>query len=206
MKKIFYVLLIIAVFAGMNCFAAVVTERKLQRPQPQQQTRTPSKPKPAAKTKPTLSSSIKTCKPYSETMKADYLGMNVNYQITIAGWVNNKCRLDFVAETSGISSSFEALYGIDPSEVSVNAFVPKIRCEFTKQQLEYVGDSILQENERNAGAKNNMLKDPNSIDLSGLSNLSAADAKLMSVVLGSNACSIVNAGNLNNMIQNLMGY
>ncbi len=201
MKRFLYVLILLVIFVGVQCFAEVVTERKINRT-PQEKNIIPVS-KPAEKT---FSSSLKTCKPYTETMKSDYLGMNVNYKISISGWINNKCRLDFVAETSGISSSFEGLYGVDPSEVSVSAFVPKIRCEFTKQQLEYVGDSILQEEERNAGATNNMLKDPNNINLPNITSLSGSDAKLMSVVLGSNACQIVNGGELNNMIQNLMGY
>ena len=205
MKKILSILILAFMFIGLKSFAAVVTERKLNRPQQQQ--KQPAQKPAVGKTKPDISSSLKTCKPYTETMRADYLGMNVNYKVTIAGWVNNKCRLDFIAETSGTSSSFGALYGVDPSEVSVSAFVPKIRCEFTKQQLEYVGDSILQEEERNAGAKNNMLKDPNGVDLAGLSNLNASDARLLSVVLGSNACTILNleGGDLNNLLQTIMG-
>jgi len=200
MKKICFILFLITLtFIGMKSFAAVITERKINKPAANSQSTVNTKTK-------TFSNNIKTCKPYTETMKSDYMGMNMNYKISIAGWVNNKCRLDFTAETNGVSSSFESLYGVNLSDVSVSAFAPKIRCEFTRQQLEYVGDSILQENERNAGATNNMLKDPNSVNLSGFTNLSGSDAKLLEVVLGSHACTITNGAELNNMLQNLMGY
>lgn len=205
MKKFLLILLLIGLFAGMS-FAAVVTERKINKtPTGQsnvQKNTGSSTKKPEQKT---LSTSIKTCKPYSETMKSDYLGMSVNYKIIIAGWINNKCRLDFTAQTDGVSSSFESMYGIDPSDASLYSFMPKIRCEFTKQQLEYVGDSILQEEERNAGAKNNMLKDPNTIDLTDLSTLNEQDAKLMDVIFGSNACQILNMDDLNNIMQSKTG-
>lgn len=82
----------------------------------------------------------------------------MNYKVSIEGWINNKCRLNFAANISGTNSSFANLYGVDPSTATILSFAPKIQCNFTKQQLEYVGDSILQEQERNHGATNNMLK------------------------------------------------
>lgn len=211
MKKISLVLLFAVLFISSQVFAAVVTERKINKPTQTPQTQQQSKPVYQTGVKKTstsknnkLANSIKTCSPYSESMKSDYLGMNILYKISIAGWVNNKCQLNFSADTSGASSSFSNLYGADPSTVTVISFMPNVRCEFTKEQLEYVGDSILQENDRSNGGK--MLKDPNNIDISSFGNLSSSDQRLMDVILNQNACTITNGNELNNMMQNIILY
>ena len=72
----------------------------------------------------------------------------------------------------------------------------------SKQQLEYAGDSILQENERSAGNVN-MLKDPNSINISP--NLSSSDMRLLDVILNQGACTILNLPDLDNVLQMLNG-
>lgn len=216
MKKLYLVIALIAVFIGGQVFGDVVTTtRKIQQQEKTKpvQTQT-SKPKTLIRTnynnsnQNNFANNIKSCKPYSESMNSDYLGMNVAYSLKIVGWVNNKCRLDFSADTKGVSSSFEQMYGIDPSNATVLAFAPKIRCEFTKQQLEYVGDSILQENERNAGASQNMLKDPNTVDLTslGLGGMSQSDQRLMKVLMNDKACTILNMGDLNNLMQNMLQF
>ena len=98
---------------------------------------------------------------------------------------------------------FKSLYGVDSSQAQIYTFEPKIRCEFTRQQLEYVGDSILQEEERNAGAKNNMLKNPNNISVSS-SNMSASDERLLDVVINQGACKILNGGDMGKMLDSLL--
>lgn len=148
-----------------------------------------------------LVKNIKTCKPYREQMSSDYLGMNFIYEVKIDGWVNNKCQLNFTANTQGASSNFSNLYGIDISEAQVNVFAPKVKCRFTKEQLDYVGDSILQEEERNRGARNNMLKDANDISID---DLTLTDMKLLDVVINQQACQIINTDDLNNIMQNFM--
>lgn len=148
-----------------------------------------------------LVESIKTCKPYREQMSSDYMGMNFIYEVKIDGWVNNKCQLNFTANTNGVSSSFQDLYGININEAQIKAFAPKVKCQFTKEQLAFVGDSILQEEERNNGAKNNMLKDPNEISIE---DLSQTDMKLLDVVINQQACQIINTDDLNNIMQNFM--
>ena len=148
-----------------------------------------------------LVESIKTCKPYREQMSSDYMGMNFIYEVKIDGWVNNKCQLNFTANTNGVSSSFQDLYGIDINEAQIKAFAPKVKCQFTKEQLAFVGDSILQEEERNNGAKNNMLKDPNEISIE---SLNSTDMKLLDVVINQQACQIINTDDLNNIMKNFM--
>ena len=188
MKK-FYLFLVL-ILAGGSVLASVVTQRT---------------PNPNSQKNKLIAQNIKTCKPYSESMNSDYMGMNISYNLQIKGWVNNKCRLDFEADISGASSSFQNLYGINSEDATVLSFAPKIRCEFTKQQLDYVGDSILQEEERNNGANNNMLKDPNNIQFS-MDNLSDSDQKLMDVVLNQKACTIINMADLDNMMRNFQMY
>ncbi|MBD5401923.1 hypothetical protein HDR58_03855 [bacterium] len=206
MKKIYLIALISLLFIGTQvCFGVVTTTRKSS-PNTSQNKTQETKQVTTVQRKSTgskLSDSVKMCKPYSESLGADFMGMNISYQVSIEGWINNKCRLNFIAQTNGTSQSFEQLYGISPEDAIVSSFVPKIRCEFTKQQLDYVGDSILQEQERNSGKRNNMLKDPNSISIS---SLSPSDGKLLDVVMNQGACQILNSGDLNKMLDSLLQF
>ncbi len=192
MKKLYFVLsLLILILASHKVLATVVTQRPIN---PNAQT-----------THKQFVQNMKTCKPYTESMTSDYMGMNISYKIQIKGWVNNKCQLDFDADIKGASSSFESLYGVNAQDATVVSFAPKITCEFTKQQLDYVGDSILQEEERNLGANNNMLKDPKNINVS-LNNMNDSDQRLMEVVLGQNACKVVNTADFENMMRSFELY
>ncbi len=215
MNKKIIILILISIFLGGSVFATVVTQRKIPS---QTQTQTQSQKQvgnyinnqntdvgvPVTKRKMVrLAENIKTCKPYSENMNADYMGLNIAYNVNIVGWVNNKCRLNFTAKTNGTSSSFASLYGINASDAEVLSFVPKFRCDFTKAQLEYVGDSILQEEERNQGVKNNMLKNPNNISIS---SIGSSDIKLLDVVFNQQACTLLNAPDLDKVMQNLLQF
>ncbi len=210
MKKVYFLLLLVMIFAGCQVLADVVTtKRQINRPtvqtQPKtQQTTVQKRTTPNKETK--LSNSVKMCKPYSEHLSSNVGGIDFSFNITIAGWVNNKCRVDFIAQSTGINSLFEALYGVSPSQAQIQTFEPKIKCEFTKSQLERVGDSILQEEERNHGAKNNMLKNPGEIDISGLVNMTGSDAALMDVILNDRACTILNAGDSQGMFESLFNF
>ena len=99
---------------------------------------------------------------------------------------------------------FNNLYGVDPSMAQIMTFEPKVKCEFTKQQLEYVGDSILQEQERNYGKTNNMLKNPSDIEIPNINNLTESDAKLLDIIMNEKACTILNAPDTTKMIESLL--
>ena len=211
MKKILFLsLFTLLLFISCKSQADVVTtQRKINRqPQtvatPQKQNYYQHKSTTPKKSK--LETSISSCKPYSENLSASYMGMDMNYKVSIEGWINNKCRLNFAANISGTNSSFANLYGVDPSTATILSFAPKIQCNFTKQQLEYVGDSILQEQERNHGATNNMLKNPNEISMATFTNINDSDKRLLEVILSDNACTILNTNDLNNLMQNLMQF
>lgn len=170
---------------------------------PKQEYRPAQKPLQTIKQN-SLENNIKTCKPYSENMSTEYMGMKMDYKIEILGWQNNKCILNFTSNINGAGSSFENQYGVNASDVQIVGFAPKIRCAFSKEQLKYVGDSILQEEERNNGAQNNMLKNPNNINLFDINAFSGSDAKLLQVIMGDRACEITNLQDLNNMFEGLL--
>lgn len=213
MKKIYIFILFAGLFIGSQVMADVVTTtRKINKPQSQTQQKQQNVQTQTRKTTPPVTKrttgnklvdNIMSCKPYSETMVSDIDGVNFDFKVTIAGWVNNKCRLDFISDVSGIASSFKQLYGVDASQAQISAFAPKVRCEFTKQQLAYVGDSILQEEARKKGGNGRMLKNPDEISFD---NFTASDARLMKILLNDRACTILNANDLGNMLQNLMGF
>lgn len=210
-KKILTTIVISAVLiAGIKVFGEVVTTRKInkpantvQKPIPQKRTSTVTRPQTSGNK---LADSIKMCKPYSETLDSNVGGVNFNFRVRIEGWVNNKCRMNFVAQSTGINEMFSTLYGVDPSNANILTFEPNVRCDFSKAQLLSVGDSILQEEERNRGAKNNMLKNPSDIDMSSFSNLSESDSKLLDIILKDRACTILNTPDSNGMFDSFFGY
>lgn len=197
MKKVIFISLFAVIFVCAQAFATVVTERKIYKQTPAANSM--SQPPVVTRSKEKMSNAIKNCTPYHEHLDSDYLGMNVDFDLRIQGWVNNKCVMNFNANTSGASSSFNRMYGVEPSQAEIFAFAPKIRCEFTQKQLEYVGDSILQEQERSVGNVS-MLKDPNSISIT---NFSSSDMRLLDVVMRQGACVLLNVPDLDNVLQML---
>jgi hypothetical protein len=195
MKKIYLLIAVMLIAIGCRTFAEVTTTRRVNTTSTQTSTQTTQKTSGTR-----LSNSVKTCNPYSERLSTNVSGMNFTFNIKIVGWVNNKCRLDFDAQSNGINDMFSLIYGVNASDATITTFEPKVRCEFTKQQLSYVGDSILQERERSAGATNNMLKNPQNVDLSVTS---ASDAALLDVVLNQGACTILNAPDSSQMFRDL---
>lgn len=151
-----------------------------------------------------LVNNVKSCSPYSESSRFDVGGMNFDFNIKIAGWVNNKCRMDFIANSAGISSSFQSIFGMDASDADVYSFAPKFKCEFTKQQLAEVGDSILEEESRKNGGK--MLKNPNNIDILSMSQMSGNDMKLMQMLTDGKTCQLMNAGDVDKILNSIFGY
>ena len=214
MKKFYVTLIMLATLIfGLKVFGEVVTTRKINKPTaPQTQPQTQPKAPKTLKTNipkssgSKLADNIKNCRPYSENLDTNLGGVDFNFKLRIEGWVNNKCIMNFVANSTGINSMFKSLYGVDPSQATVVAFEPKVRCEFTKEHLESVGDSILQEEERSHGAHNNMLKSPADIDMSSFYNMSDTDQKLIDILLNDRACKIQNSANSNGMFDAFFGY
>lgn len=219
MKKIYAVIIFLIIFVTELCvFADVVTTRRLrpvnsstnssisttnmQKQSTMQTQRQVVTVRPNSK----LADSVKMCKPYSETLDSNVAGVNFNFKVKIEGWVNNKCRLNFIAKSTGINEMFSSLYGFDSSQATIMTFEPKIRCDFTKQQLNYVGDSILQEEERNSGRGGKMLKNPSEIQIPTFGSLSESDSKLMNVILNDRACTILNAQDSNNIFESLFAF
>lgn len=205
MKKLYIILALAGILIGSQTIAAVVTTtRKINKTnQTQTQSYTQNKtttPVTKRTTGNKLVDNVKTCTPYSETMVTDVSGVNFSFKVSINGWKNNKCYLNFISDTKGIASSFENIYGVSASQADIYAFAPKVQCAFTKQQLEYVGDSILEENARKNGGK--MLKNPSDISLG---KLSSSDTKLLDVIMNDKACTILNANDLENMMQSILG-
>ena len=145
---------------------------------------------------------ITMCKPYKETLTTEYMGMNMTYTIDILGWVNNKCVLNFEANMNGAGSTFYEEYGINADMAQVFGFAPKVRCEFTKQQLLYVGDNILQESNRNK----KMLKNPDQIEFPQWQDLSFSDLKLLQIILNDKACKVINTDDFVQMFEGLFQF
>lgn len=205
MKKFFISLFAIVLLAtGINVFGEVVTTRRLNPNNPNNTSQQP--PITVRPSGNKLVDNVKMCKPYSETLDTGVAGVDFNFKIKIDGWVNNKCQINFTAQSTGINSMFKALYGVDSSQATIMTFEPKIKCAFTKQQLQYVGDSILQEEERNSGNGGKMLKNPGEISIPTFGSLSDSDSKLMDVILNDRACQILNADDSGSMFESLFGF
>ena len=126
----------------------------------------------------------------------------MNYIIEIAGWVNNKCVLNFESKMLDAGTTFEDTYGFDAGTVEVVGFAPKIRCEFTRSQLEDVGDNILEEKTKNR----KMLKDPNQIEIPDVKDMSLSDMKLLKILLSDRACKVVNANDFLQIFESLFSF
>ena len=209
MKKfgiVLFLLIILTMFSQV--FADVVTTRKINKPQQTsasqtQSSQTSQQPQVSVTTR-KLVNNIKTCTPYSESSRSDVGGMNFDFNIKISGWINNKCRMDFVAKSAGISSSFASIFGMEASDAEVYSFAPKFRCDFTKQQLAEVGDSILEEEARKNGGK--MLKNPNDIEILSMSQMSGNDMKLMGMLTDGKTCRLQNARDAEQILNSIFGY
>ena len=214
MKKVSTILTALAFLViGLKVFGEVVTtKRKINNPEaPQMQpvTRTQQPTKTLKTTVPQsggskLANNIRNCRPYSETLDTNLGGVDFNFKLRIEGWVNNKCVMNFAANSTGINSMFQAMYGVDPSQATVMTFEPKVRCEFTKEHLQSVGESILQEEERSRDGK--MLKSPADIQMPSFGNMSSTDQKLIDIVLNDRACKILNTADSNGMFDAFFGY
>ena len=145
---------------------------------------------------------LSMCSPYKETLTTEYMGMNMTYTIDILGWVDDKCVLNFESHINGAGNSFSDMYGVSADSAQVFGFTPKVRCEFTKQQLLYVGDNILEENNRNRG----MLKNPDQIVFPELSEMSFSDIKLLQIILNDRACKVLNADDFMQIFDGLFQF
>ncbi len=159
-------------------------------------------PIPVVRRPKSFTSSLSMCEPYKETLTTEYMGMNIKYDLEILGWINNKCVLNFVSNMLGSGEGFEDLYGISADSSQIVGFAPKIRCEFTKQQLLYVGDNILEENDKNR----KMLKNPNQIEFPDIGEMSFSDVKLLQIIFNDNACKLVNSDEFNKLLNGLFTY
>ena len=118
MKKLFLMLSIVAVaiLVSSKGFADVVTKRPVNRPsttthhRPNYNNTTQTQRKSTGNK---LADNVMMCKPYSESLNSNLGGRNFNFNVRIEGWVNNKCRLNFVARSTGINAIFKSLYGVD---------------------------------------------------------------------------------------------
>ena len=137
---------------------------------------------------------LKICEPYRESLNTEYMGINMTYTISIDGWINNKCILNFNAEANNAGESFQNTYGIAPDDAIIKAFAPKVHCEFTKAHLDYVGDSILEEKLKN---QRHMLKNPDDIDFS---NSNISDFRLLDILINQKPCIILNSNELDEFI------
>ena len=142
------------------------------------------------------------CNPYNEFLTSEYMGMKVKYNIEIAGWINDRCVLNFTAEIADAADSFENIYGLPIDSASVFGFAPKVRCEFTRNQLLYVGDNILEESKKDR----KMLKDPDKIVLPDFKDMSFSDFRLLQIILNDRACKVVNSSDFMRIFESLFEF
>ncbi len=196
MKKIYLIASLLTILICTSAVAEVVTTRRAV---PQQTKKTPAANTISNTTVSSkLANNIMTCTPYSETLNSAFLGFPFNFVIKINGWQKDKCEVVFNAKVT-VTQTYQSIDGpVSDVDSRDEAFA---KCSFTKQQLESVGDSILQEEARKRGSK--MLKNPDEIDLSEFTNMSANDEALMNIIFKEGACSLTTG---NNRPINLKGF
>lgn len=150
----------------------------------------------------TFEHNLSLCEPYKEKLSTTYMGFNMKYSIEILGWIKDKCVLNFNADILGLDSSFEDTLAQTSESFEIFGFAPKVRCEFTKQQLLYVGDNILEESK----SDRKMLKNPEEIDFPDLKDMSFSDVKLLQIILNDRACKVVNADDFVKIFQGIFEF
>lgn len=101
---------------------------------------------------------FRNCQKYSETSTSQANGMNINYKMNILGWVNDKCVVNM-----------EAKVLVNSPEAGNMTFTPRVKCEFTKSQL----DELIQKE-------------------------SASNEEIKDLVMSHNYCSVEGLDNMNN--------
>lgn len=142
------------------------------------------------------------CSPYNEKLSTTYMGINMKYSIEILGWVGDKCVLNFNADILGLDSSFDDSTTQSSDTFEVFGFAPKVRCEFTKQQLLYVGDNVLEESK----SDRRMLKNPDEIKFPDFKDMSFSDMRLLQIILNDKACKVVNTDDFVRIFRQLFEF
>ncbi len=87
-----------------------------------------------------LISFLKTCQPYNENININFFGFDATLNINSAGKVNGKCAYEFTGKVNKIPEQMTSASGMSGSDLM--AFKPKVNCEFTQEQLDYIAESF----------------------------------------------------------------
>ena len=105
----------------------------------------------------TVMTKFQNCQTYNEQKNVNYMGFNVNYNMNILGWQNDKCVV-----------TLDAKVVADSGEYAGQTFSPKVRCEFTKEQLDTL-----------------------------INNAQATNQQAMDLITEQHSCSVQNTNNMN---------
>ena len=83
---------------------------------------------------------LKSCQPYNENININFFGFDATLNINSAGKVNDKCKYEFSAKVNKVPEQMTSVSGMSNSDLL--ALKPKINCEFTQEQLDYIATSF----------------------------------------------------------------
>lgn len=147
-----------------------------------------------------LTSFLKECKPYEENIDVDIFGINFTINIKSDGMVNDKCSYALSGKINSISESTRDEYNIYIPNSEISEIEPKIKCDFTQEQLALLIDTIADKSgdftTGGASIKNAIYKQKSK-------QLSTNDEKVISMFEKGNVCSITNKEELIQQISKL---
>ena len=151
---------------------------------------------------------LKTCVPVHYNQNMDIFGLKINFQIDINGWNrNNKCEYYMTGNIGGIGKDIKETFNVDINEEKLAKIKPIIQCNFSKQQLEIIGNAIIARNQNNTTYIKKLLSDPKEIQqiTDQKSTLTKEEEELLKMLINNNSCSILNFEEIMNNLSDLMG-
>ncbi len=147
---------------------------------------------------------IRTCEPLHYSQSMDIFGLKLDLKIDINGWVEKKCNYALTGKIGGLGKDIKEVFELNIPDETISKFEPKIECNFTKGDLNTIVAAIIARGERNEVMISQMLESPEKKYTQKKTELTPEEEKLISLLVGGQACKILNKEELINSFSELM--
>jgi hypothetical protein len=138
---------------------------------------------------------FRECEPLHLSQYLDLFGLKLGFKIDINGWVADKCEYFFSAKLEGLGKDIRDVYDVKVSDSQISQIEPKIKCGFSKEQLNAMVDYMLAESQKT---------EANTIKVSKKEGLTPEQRNLIALFMDKNACTVLNLDTLQSQLIELM--
>lgn len=142
---------------------------------------------------------FRTCEPIHVSQNIEVFGFKMNYAFNINGWVNDKCSYDMNGRISALGKDIRDVFQFTVSDETLAKFEPKIKCDFTQEQLNILVDGVKAMESSTKTSED--LKDATS----PAKVRSPEEEKMIQLLVSGNACVITNQEELMQTLSEIMG-